>query len=144
MALFLFHIYIWPLFFSYDARSEGASVHEKWKKITTVMYFAFYAPKSFCSRSFVWLMLRWFSCFIHETLFMFRYLSFTNIPVTHFLLYENTFHSKCFILPTLQQLIFHFVKKIISFENLCFCNTVTHFLFFENFLFSNIFSSSIS
>ena len=95
------------------------------------MYFAFYAPKSFCSRSFVWPMLRWFSCFIHEKLFMFRYLSFTNTPVTHFLLYVNTFHSKSFILPTLQQLIFHFVKKFISFENICFCNTVTHFYFLK-------------
>ena len=103
------------------------------------MYFAFYAPKSFCSRSFVWPMLQWFFCCIHEKLFMFRYLSFTNTPVTHFLLYENTFHSKCFILPTLQQLIFHFVKKIISFENLCFCNTVILFLFFEIIPFSLIY-----
>ena len=76
--------------------------------------------------------------------FMFRYLSFTNTPVTHFLLYENTFHSKSFISPTLQQLIFHSVKKIISLENICFCNTVTHFLFFENSFLSNILSSSIS
>ena len=109
----------------------------------TVMYFSFYLKIilfeklclthttvifSFCSWKIISLQIAFFHQYSRNaflTLWKYLYLQifyFTNTTATHF----------------------SFCKKFFSFQNLCFCNTATHFLFCENSFLCNIFSSSLS